>query len=390
MVTRESDIVGGAVQHDTLRLASQLIACRSITPADDGTLDLITSRLTGAGFLCQRIDRGGVSNLWAQHGTTPPVICLAGHLDVVPPGPVERWTSDPFTPVERDGFLYGRGAADMKGSIAAMVTAAERVVGMQRASGSVALLLTSDEEGEAKDGTAAVVDWLRRRNMMIDACILGEPTSSARLGDTLKNGRRGSLTGRLRVNGIQSHIAYPERGRNPIHHALPALAELARTHWDRGNRYFPPTSFQIASVEAGAGAHNVIPGSLEAAFNFRFSPESTVDGLKNRTVRILESHGVDYTLEWTLFAEPFMTAGGVLLDALREAIAEVTGITAEMSTSGGTSDGRFLKDIAREVAEFGPVNESIHKVDEHVKVSDLGRLSAIYEHAVLTLLGTRV
>ena len=281
-------------QRDTLELARRLIACRSVAPSDGGALDLVAARLSAAGFLCERVDRGGVRNLWARRGQGGPVVCLAGHVDVVPPGAVDRWSSDPFVPAERNGHLYGRGASDMKSSVAAMVTAAERFVAAHgRHAGSIALLLTSDEEGDAVDGTVAVVDALRRRGETIDACIIGEPTSSERFGDTMKNGRRGSLSGALTVAGVQCHIAYPGRGRNPIHAALPALAELAAVEWDRGNEYFPPTSFQISNVHAGTGAINIIPGTLEASFNFRFSPESDAEGLKARVHAMLDRHGVD-------------------------------------------------------------------------------------------------
>ncbi len=285
----------------TLDLAKELIACRSLTPEDDGALDLIAARLTDAGFACERFDHGAVDNLWARHGSDAPVICLAGHVDVVPPGPVERWTSDPFTPTERDGYLFGRGAADMKTSVAALVTAAERfVASTPDHRGSLALLFTADEEGAGIDGTAAVVRDLQARGDRIDACIIGEPTSVTRFGDTIKNGRRGSLNGVLTVKGVQCHIAYPERGRNPIHMALPALAELVAIEWDKGNEYFSPTSVQIAHVQAGAGANNTIPGTLDVLFNFRFSTESTADRLKARVHQVLDAHRVDYTLEWAL------------------------------------------------------------------------------------------
>lgn len=375
------------IQSDTLDLAKRLVACRSITPDDAGTIELIATRLTRAGFTCERIDRGGVKNLWARHGTAAPLICLAGHLDVVPSGPVERWTSDPFTAVERDGCLFGRGTADMKTSVAALVTAAERfVAGAPQHHGTIALLLTSDEEGAAIDGTRAVVETLQSRNERIDASIVGEPTSAARLGDTIKNGRRGSLNGVLTVKGVQCHIAYPERGRNPIQTALPALAELAATEWDRGNEYFSPTSFQISDIHAGTGANNVIPGSLDLMFNFRFSTESTADQLKTRVHQVLDAHKVDYDVEWSLSGNPFLSARGGLVDVVSDAVSSVTGVTPALSTSGGTSDGRFLAGISREVVEFGPVSASIHGIDEHVRLADIAPLSAIYEKAIATLL----
>ena len=373
------------IHADTLHLARQLIACRSITPADAGCLELVDARLAAAGFSCERLDRGPVSNLWARRGSSRPLVCLAGHIDVVPPGPVEQWTSDPFTPTERDGLLYGRGAADMKAPVAAMVTAAERVARVTD-KGSIAILLTSDEEGDAVDGTAAVVSMLAARGEAIDACIIGEPTSTERFGDTIKNGRRGSLNGRLRVIGQQCHIAYPERGRNPIHDAARALDTLISTEWDRGNEYFQPTSFQISNIHAGTGASNVIPGTLEMAFNFRFSPESSASALQARVRDILDRHHLQFELQWTLIGEPFLTPRGPLVDALMTAVETVAGVRPELSTTGGTSDGRFLARLAREVLEFGPLNDSIHKIDEHVRIADLEPLSLIYERTILAAL----
>ena len=373
------------VQGDTLQLARQLIAYRSITPADGGCLSLVASRLAAAGFRCERIDRGPVGNLWARHGSSGPLVCLAGHIDVVPPGPLEEWTSDPFTPTEREGLLYGRGAADMKGSVAAMITAAERASTKAADRGSIAVLLTSDEEGDAVDGTAAVVSTLRERGETIDACIIGEPTSAERFGDTIKNGRRGSLNGRLRVHGQQCHIAYPERGRNPIHDAAGALAELVAAEWDRGNDYFQPTSFQISNVQAGTGASNIIPGILDAWFNFRFSPETSAPALQSRVREILDRNRLRYDLEWTVIGEPFLTPRGALVDALSASVRSVTGVEPALSTSGGTSDGRFLARLAREVVEFGPLNDSIHKIDEHVRIADLEPLSTIYERTILAV-----
>ena len=394
------------IERETLQLARALIACRSITPDDGGALDLVARRLSAAGFTCERLDRGKVGNLWARHGSSGPLVCFAGHVDVVPPGPIEEWTSDPFTPTERDGVLYGRGASDMKGPLAAMITAAERVArtadaasadvasgspgrrsatregGSRTATGSIAVLLTSDEEGDAVDGTAAVVSVLRDRGETIDACIVGEPTSSERFGDTIKNGRRGSLNGRLRVRGQQCHIAYPERGRNPIHDAARAVAALVDTQWDRGNDYFQPTSFQFSNIHAGTGASNVIPGTLETWFNFRFSPESSAESLQARVREILDRDQLQYGLEWALIGEPFLTRRGPLVDALITSVESISGIRPELSTSGGTSDGRFLATLAREVVEFGPLNASIHKIDEHVRIADLEPLSMIYEHTM--------
>ena len=372
---------------NTRELAKRLIACRSVTPDDGGALDLIGARLAKAGFSCERLDRGAVKNLWARRGHGTPVICLAGHVDVVPPGPLERWTSDPFSPTERNGRLFGRGAADMKTSVAALVTAAERFAEQApNHRGALAVLLTSDEEGAGVDGTAAVVRELQSRGERIDACLIGEPTSTSKFGDTIKNGRRGSLNGVLRVNGIQCHIAYPERGRNPIQGALPALAELAAFEWDRGNEYFSPTSFQISDIHAGTGANNVIPGSLDVLFNFRFSTESTADQLKARVHTVLDAHRLDYELKWALSGPPFLSPRGGLVDVLSAAVSTVTGVTPALSTTGGTSDGRFLASVSREVVEFGPLSASIHGIDEHVDIADIGPLTAIYERTIAALL----
>jgi len=371
----------------TLDLAKQLIACRSVTPDDGGCMAILGARLEAAGFTCERMDRGAVKNLWARRGTAAPLVCLAGHVDVVPTGPIERWTSDPFTPTERDGYLFGRGAADMKVGVAAMTTAAERFAAATlNHRGSIALLITSDEEGTGVDGTKAVVRELLGRGERIDACILGEPTSTTQFGDTIKNGRRGSLNGVLTLKGVQCHIAYPERGRSPILPALPALAALAATDWDRGNEYFSPTSFQISDVHAGTGANNTIPGSMEVWFNFRFSTESTEESLKARVHQVLDAHGLEYELKWALSGAPFLSPRGGLVDVVSAAVREVTGVTPALSTSGGTSDGRFLAGISREVIEFGPVSASIHGIDEHVKLADIGPLSQIFERALGALL----
>jgi len=382
------DTVPAHIAADTLALARQLVARRSLTPSDDGCLALIEARLRPVGFLCERIEREGIVNLWARFGSGAPLVCFAGHVDVVPTGPVEQWTVPPFEGAERDGFLIGRGTADMKVSVAAMTTAAERVVASLRNGGvgSVALLLTADEEGDALHGTTAVVDALIARNERIDHCVVGEPTSGERFGDTLKNGRRGSLSGHLRVEGVQCHVAYPERGRNPIHQAAPALAELSATTWDRGNDYFGPTTFQISNIHAGTGAPNVVPGTLDVQFNLRFSPESTAAGLEERIQAVLNRHGLEYDIRWTVSAEPFLTPAGALVDAVRTAVTEVTGVTPALSTSGGTSDGRFLSKVAGQVVEFGPMNDTIHKIDERVAVSDIGPLSVIYERVARTLL----
>ena len=339
-----------------LDLLQALIARRSVTPDDAGCLDLIGERLTGIGFTLERMDSGGVANLWARRGSGAPLVCLAGHTDVVPAGPVERWQSDPFEASIRDGRLYGRGAADMKSSLAAFVVAAEDFVAMHpRHAGSVALLLTSDEEGDAVDGTVRVVEKLKARNEAIDYCIVGEPTATLELGDTIKNGRRGSLSAKLTVNGIQGHVAYPHLARNPIHKAAPALAELTTAKWDDGNEYFPPTTFQISNMHAGTGATNVIPGELEVLFNFRFATSSTVEDLQSRVHHILDGHQLDYDIRWTVSGMPFLTPRGKLIAALAGAVEEVTGMIPELSTSGGTSDGRFIAEICPEVCELGPV-----------------------------------
>jgi succinyl-diaminopimelate desuccinylase len=371
-----------AVRSSTVDLARQLIACRSVTPADGGSLDLIARRLESVGFVCERIDRGGVQNLWARLGERRPIVCFAGHVDVVPPGPEDQWSVPPFAGIERDGWLIGRGAADMKGPLAAFVTAVERAARSRSTAATLAVLLTSDEEGDAIDGSAAVVQELRRRDIVLDYCILGEPTSTRTFGDTLKNGRRGSLSGSLRVHGVQCHVAYPERGRNPIHQAAPALAELTTAVWDAGDEHFGPTTFQISNIHAGTGAHNVVPGTLDVEFNLRFSPASPATQLQDRIESLLHRHGLDYDIGWTVSAEPFITRAGGLVKAVQEAVNEVAGLTPHLSTSGGTSDGRFLASISTEIVEFGPLNDTIHKIDERVATDDLARLSAIYERII--------
>ena len=370
----------------TLELAMELIRRRSITPEDAGCQNLLAERLERLGFRVERLRFGEVDNLWARLGDDAPLFAFAGHTDVVPPGPVERWQSPPFEPTLQDGCLYGRGAADMKGSIAAMVTACERFLATSRPAGSIAFLITSDEEGPAVDGTVKVVEHLEKRDEKIDWCLVGEPTCAERLGDTLKNGRRGSLGGRLRVFGKQGHIAYPHLAQNPVHAALPALAELCATEWDRGNAFFPPTSFQISNIHAGTGATNVIPGELEVSFNFRFSTEVTDAELRRRVESILEAGGFDYALEWTLSGQPFLTPAGRLVDAARAAVGEVTGLEPQLSTSGGTSDGRFIAPTGAEVVELGPLNATIHQIDERVGVQELEQLSAIYERILDRLL----
>ena len=366
-----------------------LIARPSVTPADAGCLDLIASWLTPLGFGIERIDAGGVSNLWARRGKSGRLICFAGHTDVVPTGPLEQWTSPPFEATIRDGFLYGRGAADMKSSIAAAVVAMENLIhrrgvsavppGDTASHNSLAFLLTSDEEGDAIDGTVRVVEALKARGETIDFCIVGEPTCVSRLGDTMKNGRRGSLSAKLTIRGVQGHVAYPEQVKNPVHLAAPALAELAATTWDAGNDYFPPTSFQISNAHAGTGAGNVVPGSFVIDFNFRFSTASTVEGLQDRVHQLLDRHKLEYDIAWTLGAKPFLTPRGELCEALTAAVAAANGAAAQLSTTGGTSDGRFIADICPQLVEFGPVNASIHKLDECIAVADLEPLAKIYE-----------
>ncbi|MRR49386.1 MAG: succinyl-diaminopimelate desuccinylase [Rhodocyclaceae bacterium] len=371
----------------TLDLAQALIARPSVTPEDAGCLELLGTRLAPLGFTLERIDAGGVTNLWARHGSHGPLLCFAGHTDVVPPGPLDHWTSNPFTPTLRDDLLYGRGAADMKSSLAAFIVAIETFLHKHPApKGSIALLLTSDEEGDAINGTVRVVEALRARGEAMDWCLVGEPTSASRFGDTIKNGRRGSLSGHLIVKGIQGHVAYPEKVRNPVHQASPALAELAAVQWDEGNEFFPPTSFQISNIHAGTGATNVVPGACEIQFNFRFSTASTPDELQARVHAILDRHGLEYELRWNLGGKPFLTGRGRLVNTLSAAIAATTGLTPELSTSGGTSDGRFIAEICPEVVEFGPLNGSIHKIDEHVAIADLEPLAQIYQGVLTRLL----
>ncbi len=373
-----------------LDLAKLLITRRSVTPEDAGCQQMIADRLAVAGFAIERFDRGSTRNLWLRRGTASPLIAFAGHTDVVPPGPRDRWSSDPFVPEERDGWLYGRGSADMKASLAAFVVAAEQFASARPAhAGSVALLLTSDEEGDATDGTVAVVEALQARGTRIDYGLVGEPTSALDLGDTIKNGRRGSLSGRLLVHGIQGHVAYPQLARNPLHQLAPALAELAATEWDRGEPFFPPTTFQVSNLHGGTGAGNVIPGQCEMLFNFRFAPATGPAELRRRVQEILHRNALSYDLTWTLGAEPFLTAPGELVDMLSRAILEETGQQPQLSTSGGTSDGRFLVRICKQVVEFGPVNASIHQVDERVLVRDIERLTRIYQRTLELLLSSR-
>lgn len=379
----------------TLQLTEQLISRRSVTPDDAGCQALIRERLAALGFECHTLEYGPddarVTNLWAlrrgRAGAAAKLLAFAGHTDVVPTGPLTQWASDPFVPTHRDGQLYGRGAADMKTSLAAMVVAVEEFVAATPAhAGSIAFLLTSDEEGPALDGTVRVCEWLAARGDRLDYCIVGEPTSVERLGDMIKNGRRGTLSGKLRVIGVQGHIAYPHLALNPIHALAPALAELVATRWDEGNAYFPPTSWQVSNIHAGTGAGNVIPGDTVIDFNFRFSTESTPQALRERVHALLDRHGLKYELAWTLGGEPFLTPVGELSEALCAAIRAQTGIATELSTTGGTSDGRFIAKICPQVIEFGPLNATIHKIDERVEVASLDPLKNIYRDTLMRLL----
>lgn len=372
----------------TLELAKALIERPSITPDDADCQGLLAQRLRALGFRIENLPFGPVHNLWARRGNTAPLFVFAGHTDVVPPGPMELWDSPPFQPTLSDGKLYGRGAADMKGSLAAMVTACERYLAdHHEPNGSIAFLITSDEEGIAADGTVRVVETLQSRNEHIDWCVVGEPTSTKTVGDVVKNGRRGSLNGQLLVKGVQGHVAYPDLADNPIHAVAPALAELCNTQWDTGNRFFPPTTFQISNFNAGTGAENVVPGSAEIDFNFRFSTETSAEELRHTVETVLDNYHVDYELNWRLSGQPFLTAEGKLIDAVQAAIERECQLDSTLSTSGGTSDGRFIAPTGAEVVELGPVNASIHKVNEHVDIDDLDKLSSIYEAVLKNLLG---
>jgi len=371
------------------QLTEALISKRSVTPEDAGCQDLIRRRLDALGFRCETLAANGTTNLWAERdgGRPGPLFVFAGHTDVVPPGQLEAWGSDPFVPTERNGRLYGRGAADMKTSLAAFVVATEDFVATRSEyQGCLAFLLTSDEEGPATDGTVQIVNRFEQQSRRIDFCVVGEPTSSERLGDMIKNGRRGSLSGRLTVKGIQGHIAYPHQADNPIHRFAPALAELAAFHWDAGNAFFPPTSWQVSNLNSGTGATNVIPGELQALFNFRFSTESTVDALKNRVHEVLDRHQLSYAIEWSLSGHPFLTEPGTLSAALSDAIHAECGLRPILSTTGGTSDGRFIARICSQVIEFGPPNASIHKIDENVQLDEMAPLAGIYRRVLETLL----
>jgi succinyl-diaminopimelate desuccinylase len=370
-----------------LDLTRDLLARRSLTPADEGCQQQMAQRLAQVGFLIEPMPFGNVTNLWARRGRTGPVLCFAGHTDVVPPGPLEEWQSDPFVPAIRDGVLYGRGAADMKSGLAAMVTATEEFVAAHpHHPGSIAFLITSDEEGPSVDGTRRVAEVLRARGEHIDWCIVGEPSSEVSIGDTIKVGRRGSLSGRLTVHGVQGHIAYPQLAENPVHTLAPALAELVSREWDAGSEHFQPTSFQVSNLNAGTGAPNIIPGELRARFNLRYAPVQTLEKLEKTVEDILRRHGVRYTLEWYVSGEPFYTGPGVLSRAVGEAVAEVTGVQPKLSTGGGTSDGRFIAQLGAQVVELGAVSSSIHKVNECVRITDIDALHRMYRNVLRRLL----
>ena len=373
---------------DTLNLTLELMRRVSVTPDDAGCMDLVVARLEPLGFHVEWMNFGDTKNIWLRRGTAAPLLTFLGHTDVVPSGPLEDWVSPPFEPEIRDGVLYGRGAADMKSGVAAMVTALERfVVAHSGHKGSIAVLLTSDEEGAATDGVVKVVEVLEARGEKIDWCLIGEPSSFEQLGDVIRVGRRGSLCGELRVFGVQGHVAYPDRASNPIHRFAPALAELAATVWDHGNDFFPATSFQVSNLRAGTGAENVIPGRLEAQFNFRFSTAITADELKQRVRAVLDRHGLDYELSWRLSGAPFLTEGGALVEAVQKAVTHVVGSPPRPDTGGGTSDGRFIAPTGAQVVELGPLNGTIHKVNECVPVADIERLSSLYQAVLAELLG---
>lgn len=371
----------------TLALTEELITLSSVTPEDKGCQARMAELLQPLGFNCETIQSGAVTNLWARRGTAQPLLVFAGHTDVVPTGPLEKWTSNPFKPTHRDGKLYGRGAADMKTSLAAMIVAVEEFVAAHpHHQGSIGFLITSDEEGPATDGTVVVCDQLKARGEQLDYCIVGEPTSVNKIGDMIKNGRRGTMSGKLTIKGVQGHIAYPHMAKNPIHLAMPALAELASIKWDEGNEYYLPTSWQMSNIHAGTGASNVIPGECIVDFNFRFSTASTVEGLQQGVRAILDKHGLQYELAWIVGGHPFLTPRGKLSDALSDAISAETGLTTELSTTGGTSDGRFIAKICPQVVEFGPTNASIHKIDEHIAVAEIDPLKNIYRRTLENLL----
>lgn len=374
-------------EHPSVELLKQLIRRPSITPDDAGCQAILAERLELLGFDCESMPFDGVSNLWARRGNSSPVLCFAGHTDVVPPGADDAWSSDPFEPLVRDGMLYGRGAADMKSGLAATIVALEKFASNHpEHRGSIALLVTSDEEGRARDGTLKVIETLQSRNEHIDWCVLGEPSSKTMLGDIVRIGRRGSLSGMLTVRGVQGHVAYPQLADNPIQRFAPVLQELHTVVWDNGNDHFPPTSFQVVDLRAGIGFPNVTPGELTARFNFRYSTEWDHNSLKAKVRKIFDAHDIDYQLDWHLSGEPFLTSPGTLIDAVSQAVSEQTGLAPELSTGGGTSDGRFISPAGADVVELGPVNASIHKVDEHVRIDDVIALTSMYQRIMELLL----
>ncbi|WP_439102531.1 succinyl-diaminopimelate desuccinylase [Congregibacter sp.] len=377
----------------TLELACELIRRASVTPEDAGCQALMMERLDALGFHCTPLPFGDTENFWAQWGSSGPLLAFAGHTDVVPPGPLDKWDSDPFVPTVRDGMLYGRGAADMKGSLAAMITACEDFLRGCEAAGNtprgrIGFLITSDEEGPATHGTVRVMDWLAEQKITIDYCLVGEPSSADRLGDTIKNGRRGSLNGALKILGRQGHVAYPQHADNPLHRALPALGALVTRQWDTGNEYFPATSFQITNLHGGTGVTNVIPGHADVLINFRFSTEQTAEQLQDAVEQTFKEYGVNVEIQWTLSGNPFITGEGALTDACEGAVRDVVGIATKLSTSGGTSDGRFIAPYGAQLVELGPINASIHRINEHVRAADLAKLSKMYEGILTRLLNT--
>jgi len=387
MEALNDDLQAHIDEDPAIALLCELIRCRSVTPDDAGCQTILSDRLERLGFECESMRFGEVDNLWARKGASGPVLCFAGHTDVVPPGSDDEWDSDPFEPTVQDGNLYGRGSADMKSGLAAMIVALEQFIGQHADHhGSLALLVTSDEEGRARDGTLKVIEKLRQRDEQIDWCVLGEPSSQRELGDTVRIGRRGSLSGMLTVKGTQGHVAYPQLADNPIHRFAPVLVELQQTSWDDGNEHFPPTSFQVVDIQSGVGAPNVTPAELSARFNFRYSTVWSHETLKTKVHEVFDAHEIEYELDWHLSGEPFLTSPGQLTEVVCDIVREVTGLDPELSTGGGTSDGRFISPAGTDVVELGPVNASIHKVNEHIKLADVPRLTTMYQRIMELML----